>query len=106
MDFNTIGLIILLVIIIESQWAIARLRYELKNRTHHDVVVDRKPKVVPEEDTPIFQVGDRVRVNDTAGFHRGATGEVVFQEPSGKRCWVLRDGASSPCFYYNYELES
>lgn len=106
MDFNTIGLFILLAFVAESQWAIARLRYKLKNHTHLGVVVARASQEASQEDTPIFQAGDKVRAKDTAGFHRGANGEVVFQEPSGKRCWVLRDGASSPCFYYNYELES
>jgi len=50
--------------------------------------------------------GERVLATTSAGFHVGAVGTVVFQEPSGHRCWVLRDGTSSPCYFYNYELES
>lgn len=53
-----------------------------------------------------FGRGDRVAATRSAGFHPGAHGVVVFQEPNpvGK-VWVLRDGASSEVFYYPHELE-
>lgn len=48
--------------------------------------------------------GDRVRVNDRSGFSKGSKGTVEFVEPV-ERIWVLRDGASSPVFFYDYELD-
>jgi hypothetical protein len=51
-----------------------------------------------------FRVGDRVQVKQTAGFHKGATGVIDFIEPLGK-VWVTRDGAGSPVYYHNEELE-
>ena len=51
-----------------------------------------------------FRVGDRVEVKMTAGFHKGATGEINFIEPFGK-CWVTRDNSGSPVYYDPEELE-
>lgn len=54
-----------------------------------------------------FERGQRVVALDHAGFHRGARGAVMFQEPAGGpacKVWVLRDGASSEVFYYDHEL--
>jgi hypothetical protein len=68
----------------------------------------RNPTTSPPVNKPIkrsFQRGDRVRATSQAGFHRGATGIVEFQEPNQERCWVLRDGAGSPVWYHSYELE-
>ena len=45
------------------------------------------------------------RVKVIAGFNVGATGVVEFVEPSGKKIWVLRDGASTPVFYHPSELQ-
>ena len=53
----------------------------------------------------IIPVGTRVRANSRAGFHRGAEGSVVFQEPAGGKLWVQRDGAMGPCYYWNDELD-
>ena len=53
-----------------------------------------------------FKRGDRVKVKQTAGFHKGASGVVEFVEPSGEKIWVTRDGASSPVFYYGEELDA
>ncbi len=50
-------------------------------------------------------VGQRVRANLKAGFHKGAEGVVVFQEPCGGVLWVRRDGTDSPVFYYLEELD-
>ena len=50
-----------------------------------------------------FRVGDRVQVLESAGFHRGAMGEIVFIEPMGK-CWVIRDNSGSPVYYHPEEL--
>lgn len=52
-----------------------------------------------------LQVGDRVRVKETAGFNRGATGVIQFIEPSGEKVWVLRDRSTSPVWYAPIELE-
>lgn len=52
-----------------------------------------------------LKVGDHVRVNSIAGFHRGARGVVQFVEPSYDNIWVLRDGASSPVSYHPSELD-
>jgi hypothetical protein len=49
--------------------------------------------------------GDRVKVNETSGFNKGAVGTVEFVEPNGKQIWVLRDGSSSPCFFHPNELD-
>jgi hypothetical protein len=51
-----------------------------------------------------FKIGVRVKVNDTAGFSRGARGIIEYVEPSG-RCWVLRDGADKACYYCPSELD-
>lgn len=50
-----------------------------------------------------FSVGDRVQATETAGFHKGAKGTIVYIEPTGK-CWVRRDGASSDIWYDKGEL--
>lgn len=52
----------------------------------------------------IFPVGRRVRAT-RSGFHRGCKGQVVFQEPSGGRVWVLRDSSNGPVFFYADELD-
>ena len=52
-----------------------------------------------------IQVGDRVKANQTAGFHKGAEGVVQFVEPSYDRVWVLRDRSSGPVFYHPSELD-
>lgn len=70
--------------------------------------LDRPEQAVePEHKGRRFRPGQRVVALDHAGFHRGVRGVVVFQEPQGSRVtrvWVLRDGASSEVFYYDYEL--
>lgn len=48
-------------------------------------------------------VGTRVKVKSGA-FDGNAVGTVVFQEPSGGKVWVVRDGTESPCYYWNNEL--
>lgn len=57
---------------------------------------------IPEFHT--LRVGDRVKVKNTAGFHKGATGEINFIEPLG-RVWVTRDNSGSPVYYDTDELE-
>lgn len=52
-----------------------------------------------------IQIGDRVKANQTAGFHKGAEGVVQFVEPSYEKVWVLRDGSSGPVFYHPSELD-
>ncbi len=52
----------------------------------------------------IFKRGDRVLVNQTSGFNKGAEGIVEFVEPNG-RIWVLRDGSSGPVYFYPTELD-
>lgn len=53
-----------------------------------------------------FSKGVRVVASSHAGFHTGAHGFVIFQEPNTiGRVWVLRDGAQSEVFYYPHELE-
>ncbi len=49
--------------------------------------------------------GTRVKVRNNSGFHRGAQGETVFQEPAGGKVWVWRDGSGGPCYFFNEELE-
>lgn len=101
----------LLVMIFWLLWCILS---QLKKMTPPKLVVrddlileDTKPgPIVHYKEAPVFEPGDRVRVTGRAGFHRGATGSVVFQEPNEQRCWVMRDGASSPVYYFNYELEA
>lgn len=61
--------------------------------------------VKPVPRGPLRKPGDRVRAKHNAGFHAGATGTVVFQEPAGFRCWIERDGSDSPVWYHNGELE-
>lgn len=58
----------------------------------------------PLEELYTFRIGDRVEVKQTAGFHKGAMGEVKFIEPRG-RIWVLRDNSGSPVYYHNDELK-
>ena len=66
-----------------------------------------RARVEQMENEPIsFKRGDRVKVKQTAGFHKGASGVVEFVEPSGEKIWVTRDGASSPVFYYGEELDA
>lgn len=74
--------------------------------------VSREPEdtfcAVPPKDH--LKVGQRIKVNMRSGFHRGAEGEVVFVEPAaqhwqGGKVWVLRDGASSPVWFFVYELD-
>lgn len=50
-----------------------------------------------------FQVNQRVRVLQSAGFSRGARGIVT--EVEGNQIWVLRDGAGSPAYFLECELE-
>lgn len=57
-----------------------------------------------KQDVVVFKRGDRVRVNETSGFNKGAEGVVEFVEPSG-RTWVLREGSSGPVFFYPSELD-
>jgi dCMP deaminase len=56
-------------------------------------------------DSKNFSIGNRVIVNETAGFHRGARGEIKFIEPSGQTIWVHRDGSSSLVYYRPNELD-
>lgn len=51
-----------------------------------------------------FKKGDRVQVKQTAGFHKGAVGEIDYIDPSGK-VWVIRDGAKTPVYYHRDELD-
>lgn len=60
--------------------------------------------IVHYTEAPTYAPGSRVRVRGNAGFHRGARGVVVFQEPNNQRCWVVRDHTTSPVFFYNHEL--
>jgi hypothetical protein len=58
---------------------------------------------------PKFNIGSRVKVAQTAGFSRGAKGAVV-ETPEGfthldNRIFVLRDGASSAVWFFDYELK-
>ena len=59
---------------------------------------------VPILKTYKLRVGDRVRVNETAGFHRGCVGTINFIEPSGK-VWLTRDNSDSPVYYHPDELD-
>ena len=52
-----------------------------------------------------WKQGDRVLVKQTAGFHKGAVGTVEFVEPSGKKVWVKRDGATNAAYFHIDELE-
>lgn len=61
--------------------------------------------IVWERPQRVYKRGDRVRVTQRSGFNRGAVGVVEFQEPNDTRCWVIRDGAGSPCWFTNHELE-
>jgi hypothetical protein len=58
---------------------------------------------IPEIHT--LRVNDRVKVKQTAGFHKGATGVINFIEPRGTRIWVTRDNSGSPVYYHPDELE-
>jgi hypothetical protein len=51
-----------------------------------------------------FQRGDRVVVNEQAGFHKGARGVIDYITPDG-RIWIIRDGSSSPLYWHAFELE-
>jgi hypothetical protein len=58
---------------------------------------------------PQLRIGDRILVNQSAGFHRGARGAVV-ETPPGRDhypgcLWVLRDGAGSAVWYHRMELD-
>jgi len=57
-----------------------------------------------EKSEATFNPGERVRANQTSGFHRGAKGTVSYQEPHGGKVWVRRDGASADCFFMPGEL--
>lgn len=59
---------------------------------------------IPIEKIYTFRRGDRVRVTQSASFHKGAIGVVEFVQPSGK-VWVLRDNSGSPVYYHADELE-
>jgi hypothetical protein len=52
-----------------------------------------------------FVEGERVVVNESSGFHVGAKGTVKFVEPSGQIIWVIRDGATTPVYFRNTELD-
>lgn len=83
----------------KRHWRIARegdikLLEEVKQEQNRRRFSDRK---VP--------VGQWVRANGKAGFHRGAEGRVVFQEPSGGILWVQREGTGGPCWYHIDELD-
>ena len=56
-----------------------------------------------------IQIGDLVKANNDAGFHKGAEGVVQFVEPFADydkaKVWVLRNGSSGPVFYLPYELD-
>lgn len=82
-----------------------------KHSTHEEAmnytsaVGNAKAKVeTPAEVYTGFVRGMRVLINENSGFSKGARGAVVFVEPSGKRVWVHRDRASSPCFFMPHEL--
>lgn len=62
------------------------------------------PHVLKTDQTPLLKVGDRVKVKRNAGFHKGATGEIKYIEPTGN-IWVRRDGSSSDVWYKLDELE-
>lgn len=63
-----------------------------------------------------YEAGDRVKVRQTAGFHKGAHGSVTSVEPGGYQrmypdgppydlVWVERDGAGSSVWYLPQELD-
>lgn len=62
------------------------------------------------QNTLKYKVGDRVQVNADAGFSRYSKGVVVesptpgFNWPLKRVFFVLRDGASEPCWFYPEEL--
>lgn len=51
-----------------------------------------------------FEVGDKVRVKRTAGFHKGATGVIKYIQPDDV-VWIRRAGSSSDVWYAMNELE-
>ena len=63
------------------------------------------------ETVKIPQIGDRVIVNQTSGFHKGATGVVSFVEPQARlgeqdgRVWVFRDGSNRDVYFHLRELD-
>lgn len=59
----------------------------------------------PFVDLHIWKKGDRVRANSNSGFHKGAVGTIEFVEPSGRKVWVLRDGARCAVYFHPEELE-
>lgn len=57
--------------------------------------------------TGLVKQGDRVVVK-SGFFSAGAHGDVVFVEPGSTpdlKVWVQRDGAGSPCYYHQHELD-
>jgi hypothetical protein len=52
-----------------------------------------------------FNRGDIVRANQYAGFHQGAEGVVMYQEPNGGRVWVRRVGTDADVFYWTDEID-
>lgn len=75
-------------------------------RSGRRVTIERLPDPRLPEYGRRLKVGQRVRVNDGSGFHRGAFGRVEFQEPTHEgRVWVLRDGALTPAYFYPRELD-
>lgn len=57
--------------------------------------------------TCLVKQGDRVVVK-SGFFSAGAHGEVVFVYPGSipdLKVWVQRDGAGSPCYYHQHELD-
>lgn len=93
--------------LVQQQRAVKKKVYAKKWWKPWEYTVEReymKWFTIPIEEIYEFRVGDRVQVRQTAGFHKGATGEVRFVEPRG-RVWVLRDNSGSPVYYDNDELE-
>lgn len=62
-------------------------------------------KLTPKPEVKVVKIGDRVKGNDQCGFNRSMSGVVTYVEPNGTTVWVRRDGASSDCFFYEYELD-
>ena len=101
----------ILVMILFVNWNVLSIKAKLK--PPRMIVPDdldtkelRPGPIVRLPAPPTYERGDRVRIKETAGFSRGATGVVKFQEPTGERCWVIRHGADSPAWFWNRELEA
>jgi hypothetical protein len=58
-----------------------------------------------EKMSALHAKSERVVVNESSGFHVGAKGTVKFVEPSGQIIWVIRDGATTPVYFRNTELD-